>query len=287
VLKHCVGDQKPFNFPATLTNAKPKGEINATEGSFGPHWSIRRSTPHSLIPSPGQISSQFRTTPVQIDPFPLLRFPCLILALADTLSSTGEYTGHLDQLKCNGELKPITPNSTSGACGSRTLRTACTLNVASPPSTAPPATPTLPSSPRTSLQSSSSPRQSHSRFRQTPRPQYFLSISTLPTPDSKTFFRLATKSTQPVMMQPVNLESKMLPPILTRQGIKSVTLFPTPPQSFDGNFLCPRQHDYAEFARIRTVPAHSARVPSVLHTRSLSPQLQCDHEHSTQRPAVN
>src|SRR6266404_3746069 len=89
VLKN-VGDQKPFDFHGTLTNAKPKGEI-ATKGTFGP-WNAED-------PAFTPVSGDYNFSNADLDPF---------AGIGGTLSSTGEYTGHLNQLEVQGETD--TPN---------------------------------------------------------------------------------------------------------------------------------------------------------------------------------
>src|SRR3984893_9708229 len=89
VLKN-VGDQKPFDFHGTLTNAKPKGEI-ATRGTFGP-WNAED-------PASTRVSGNYSFDNADLDPF---------AGIGGTLSSTGKYTGQLNQLEVEG--KTDTPN---------------------------------------------------------------------------------------------------------------------------------------------------------------------------------
>src|SRR6202022_3107962 len=85
-----VGNQKPFDFHGTLTNAKPKGEI-ATKGSFGP-WNAED-------PASTPVSGDYSFANADLDPF---------AGIGGTLSSAGKYTGHLNELEVQGETN--TPN---------------------------------------------------------------------------------------------------------------------------------------------------------------------------------
>ena len=89
VLKN-VGDQKPFDFRGTLTNAKPKGEI-ATRGTFGP-WDAED-------PASTAVSGSYRFDNADLDPF---------AGIGGTLSSTGQYSGQLNQIEVQGQTD--TPN---------------------------------------------------------------------------------------------------------------------------------------------------------------------------------
>lgn len=80
-----VGMDKPFHFTGTLTNAKPKGEI-ATSGEFGP-WDLDE-------PGGTHVKGSYEFTNADLGPFP---------GIAGILSSTGQYTGQLDQLEVVGE----------------------------------------------------------------------------------------------------------------------------------------------------------------------------------------
>jgi hypothetical protein len=80
-----VGLDKPFHFTGTLTNAKPKGEI-ATSGEFGP-WDLEE-------PGGTPVKGSYEFTDADLGPFP---------GIAGILSSTGQYTGQLDQLEVVGE----------------------------------------------------------------------------------------------------------------------------------------------------------------------------------------
>jgi hypothetical protein len=81
---------RPFDFRGNLTNAKPKGEI-ATTGTFGP-WDLDQlgNTP---------VSGTYQFTNADLDPFP---------GIGGTLSSTGKYSGPVDNLSVDGQTD--TPN---------------------------------------------------------------------------------------------------------------------------------------------------------------------------------
>src|SRR5258708_8890306 len=89
VLKN-VGDQGPFDFHGTLTNAKPKAEI-ATKGTFGP-W-------NADDPAFKPVSGDYNFSTADLDPF---------AGIGGTLSSTGKYAGHLNQLEVQRQTD--TPN---------------------------------------------------------------------------------------------------------------------------------------------------------------------------------
>jgi AsmA-like C-terminal region len=76
---------KPFHFRATLTNAKPKGEID-TSGDFGP-WDLDD-------PGATPVSGAYKFTDADLGPFP---------GIAGILSSTGRFTGELAELQVDGE----------------------------------------------------------------------------------------------------------------------------------------------------------------------------------------
>jgi hypothetical protein len=77
--------EKPFSFHGTLTNAKPKGEIDAT-GDFGP-WDLDDP---GLTP----VNGTYKFTNADLGPFP---------GIAGILSSNGKYVGHLSELEVDGE----------------------------------------------------------------------------------------------------------------------------------------------------------------------------------------
>jgi hypothetical protein len=76
---------KPFHFHGTLTNAKPKGEID-TSGEFGP-WEIHD-------PGATPVAGSYKFTDADLGPFP---------GIAGILSSTGKFTGELARLEVDGE----------------------------------------------------------------------------------------------------------------------------------------------------------------------------------------
>ena len=75
-----VGPDKPFDFHGNLTNAKPQGEI-ATVGTFGP-WDADE-------PGDTAVTGSYKFTDADLGPFP---------GIAGTLSSTGDYTGQLNEI---------------------------------------------------------------------------------------------------------------------------------------------------------------------------------------------
>jgi AsmA-like C-terminal region len=82
---HSASADKPFSFHGTLTNAKPKGEID-TSGEFGP-WSLGEP---GLTP----VSGTYKFTDADLGPLP---------GIAGILSSTGKYSGQLSELQVEGE----------------------------------------------------------------------------------------------------------------------------------------------------------------------------------------
>jgi AsmA-like C-terminal region len=87
---HDAGIDKPFRFHGSLTNGKPKGEID-TRGDFGP-WDLDD-------PGATPVAGSYKFTDADLGPFP---------GIAGILSSTGEFTGELSELQVNGETD--TPN---------------------------------------------------------------------------------------------------------------------------------------------------------------------------------
>jgi hypothetical protein len=79
-----VGSQKPMNFVATLTNAKPPGQIHST-GTFGP-WQTDG-------PGDTPLGGHYVFQNADMGVFKGLR---------GLLSSTGEYQGSLDTIEVNG-----------------------------------------------------------------------------------------------------------------------------------------------------------------------------------------
>ncbi len=80
-----VGLKRSFFFRGTLTNAKPKGEIE-TRGQFGP-WNVD-------VPGDTPVLGSYRFQNADLGPFP---------GIAGILSSTGEFTGQLNRLEVSGE----------------------------------------------------------------------------------------------------------------------------------------------------------------------------------------
>jgi hypothetical protein len=80
-----VGVDKPFDFHGNLTNAKPQGEI-ATKGQFGP-WDADE-------PGDTPVSGVYQFTGADLGPFP---------GIAGILSSTGKYSGQLNEIQVEGE----------------------------------------------------------------------------------------------------------------------------------------------------------------------------------------
>jgi hypothetical protein len=80
-----VGLNKSFFFRGTLTNAKPKGEIE-TRGQFGP-WNVD-------VPGDTPVLGSYGFENADLGPFP---------GIAGILSSTGEFKGQLNRLEVSGE----------------------------------------------------------------------------------------------------------------------------------------------------------------------------------------
>jgi hypothetical protein len=82
---HYANIDKPFSFHGALTNAKPIGEI-ATTGFFGP-WDLDD-------PGSTPVSGSYKFTGADLGPFP---------GIAGVLSSTGKFSGELNELQTEGE----------------------------------------------------------------------------------------------------------------------------------------------------------------------------------------
>jgi hypothetical protein len=82
-----VAPNQPFFFRGTLTNAKPKGEIQ-TSGKFGP-WNLDD-------PGATPVTGNYGFTHADLGPFP---------GIAGILSSTGDFTGELDRLEVTGQTE--------------------------------------------------------------------------------------------------------------------------------------------------------------------------------------
>jgi hypothetical protein len=85
-----VDFEKPFAFYGTLTNGKPIGEI-ATQGQFGP-WNANE-------PGDSLVAGEYIFKNADLSPFP---------GIAGTLSSTGQFSGPLNELRAKGVTD--TPN---------------------------------------------------------------------------------------------------------------------------------------------------------------------------------
>jgi hypothetical protein len=82
-----VGGSRPFDFRGSLTNAKPVGEI-ATRGTFGP-WNAED-------PGATPVSGTYAFTDADLGPF---------RGIGGILSSTGKYSGQLNELEVQGETQ--------------------------------------------------------------------------------------------------------------------------------------------------------------------------------------
>jgi hypothetical protein len=187
VLKN-VGEQKPFDFHGTLTNAKPKGEI-ATTGTFGP-WNAED-------PAFTPVSGHYNFANADLDPF---------AGIGGTLSSTGNYSGHLNQIEVQGQTD--TPNFSLDPIGRPVpLHTefSATVDGTDGDTYLHPVRATL----LRSLIIANG-----SVVRAEGQPGHIISLNIYaPNARLQDILRLATRSTQPVMTGTVNLKAKMhLPP---------------------------------------------------------------------------
>ena len=187
VLK-AVAAGKPFDFHGTLTNAKPKGEI-ATRGTFGP-WNADE-------PAETPVSGSYSFTDADLDAF---------AGIGGTLSSTGKYTGHLNQLEVEGETD--TPNFSLDPVGHPVpLHTefSATVDGTDGDTYLHPVRATL-------IRSLIIARGSV--VRSSARKGHIISLDiTAPQARLQDILRLATKSNEPVMTGVVDLKTKMfLPP---------------------------------------------------------------------------
>ena len=80
-----VAVNKAFAFHGTLTNAKPKGEID-TSGNFGP-WDLDE-------PGATPVTGSYKFTDADLGPFP---------GIAGILSSNGQFSGEISRLEVEGE----------------------------------------------------------------------------------------------------------------------------------------------------------------------------------------
>ncbi|HLZ92043.1 MAG TPA: AsmA-like C-terminal region-containing protein [Candidatus Acidoferrum sp.] len=184
VLKN-VGDRKPFDFRGTLTNAKPKGEI-ATTGTFGP-W-------NAADPAFTPLSGHYNFSGADLDPF---------AGIGGTLSSTGDYTGHLNQIEVQGQTD--TPNFSLDPIGRPVpLHTefSATVDGTDGDTYLHPVRATL---------LHSLIIANGSVIRAEGQPGHIISLNIYaPNARLQDILRLATKSAQPVMTGSVNLKAKML-----------------------------------------------------------------------------
>jgi hypothetical protein len=182
-----VGNQKPFDFRGTLTNAKPKGEI-ATRGTFGP-WD-------SEDPAYTPVTGTYSFDNANLDPF---------AGIGGTLSSIGEYSGQLNQIEVQGETD--TPNFSLDPVGRPVpLHTqfSATVNGTDGDTYLHPVRATL---------LHSLIIANGSVVRATGVPGHIISLNIYaPNARLQDILRLATKSTQPVMTGTVNLKTRMLLP---------------------------------------------------------------------------
>jgi hypothetical protein len=198
VLKN-VGDQKPFDFHGLLTNAKPKGEI-ATNGTFGP-W-------NAADPAFTPVSGQYNFANADLDPF---------AGIGGTLSSTGKYSGRLNQIDVEGETD--TPNFSLDPVGRPVpLHTefSATVDGTDGDTYLHPVRATL-------IKSLIIANGSVTRAQD--RPGHIISLNIYaPNARLQDILRLATKSAKPVMSGTVSLKTKMLLPPGKEKVIHRLTL---------------------------------------------------------------
>jgi hypothetical protein len=198
VLKN-VGDQKPFDFHGTLTNAKPKGEI-ATRGTFGP-W-------NAADPAHAAVSGSYSFDNADLDPF---------AGIGGTLSSTGKYAGRLNQIEVQGETD--TPNFSLDPVGRPVpLHTefSATVDGTDGDTYLHPVRATL---------IRSLIIANGSVIRASGEHGHIISLNIYaPNARLQDILRLATKSTQPVMTGTVTLKTKMLLPPGKDKVIHRLTL---------------------------------------------------------------
>ena len=198
VLKN-VGDRKPFDFRGTLTNAKPKGEI-ATRGTFGP-WD-------SDDPARTPVTGNYSFGNADLDPF---------AGIGGTLSSTGQYSGQLNQIEVEGVTD--TPNFSLDPVGRPVpLHTefSATVDGTDGDTYLHPVRATL---------IRSLIIANGSVIRATGKRGHIISLNIYaPSARLQDILRLATKSTQPVMTGTVTLKTKMLLPPGKEKVIHRLTL---------------------------------------------------------------
>jgi hypothetical protein len=230
VLKN-VGEQKPFDFHGTLTNAKPKGEI-ATNGTFGP-WNAED-------PAFTPVSGNYSFDNADLDPF---------AGIGGTLSSIGKYSGQLNQLEVQGQTD--TPNFSLDPVGRPVpLHTefSATVDGTHGDTYLHPVRATL---------LHSLIIANGSVIRAAGKPGHIISLNIYaPNARLQDILRLATKSPQPVMTGIVHLRTKMLLPPGKEKVIHRLTL--------DGDFGV----NAAEFAnlevrdKLESLSRHALGKPS-------------------------
>jgi AsmA-like protein len=194
-----VGENKPFDFHGTLTNAKPKGEI-ATRGTFGP-W-------YAAEPAFTPVSGTYSFTDADLDPF---------AGIGGTLSSTGEYKGRLNNIEVDG--KTDTPNFSLDPVGRGVpLHTefSATVDGTDGDTYLHPVRATL-------IRSLIIAQGSVTHIAGKPGHLIALDIYA-PNARLQDILRLATKSKEPVMTGNVNLKAKMLLPPGKEKVIQRLTL---------------------------------------------------------------
>ena len=253
VLKN-VGDQKPFDFHGTLTNAKPKGEI-ATKGVFGP-W-------NSADPAFTPVSGNYSFADADLDPF---------AGIGGTLSSTGQYSGRLNQIEVQGHTD--TPNFSLDPVGRPVpLHTdfSATVDGTDGDTYLHPVRATLLKSVIIA---------NGSVIRASGKSGHIISLNIYaPNARLQDILRLATKSTQPVMTGTVTLKTKMLLPPGKDKVIHRLTL--------DGDFGV----NDAEFAsvevrdKLESLSRHALGKPNDEDAGSAVTDLlghfRLDHESAT------
>ena len=182
-----VGESRPFDFHCTLTDARPKGEI-ATRGTFGP-WNAED-------PAFTPVSGNYSFANADLDPF---------AGIGGTLSSTGKYDGHLNQIEVQGETD--TPNFSLDPIGRPVaLHTefSATVDGTDGDTYLHPVRATL-------LHSLIIANGSVIRSSSKSNPGHIISLNIYaPNARLQDILRLATKSSQPVMTGSVNLKARML-----------------------------------------------------------------------------
>src|SRR6202040_1476059 len=186
-------------FRGALTNAKPEGEI-ATKGTFGP-WNAE--DPASTL-----VSGDYNFSKADLDPF---------AGIGGTLSSTGKYSGHLNQLEVQGETD--TPNFSLDPVGRPVpLHTEFSATVDGTDGD-------TYLHPVRAMLLHSLIIANGSVIRASGKPGHIISLNVYaPNARLQDILRLATKSTEPVMTGTINLRTKMLLPPGKDKVIHRLTL---------------------------------------------------------------